>query len=724
MSIDAYSPCPGGTGKKIKFCCGDFLTELQKIDRMIEGEQYLACLQHIDQLLSQRANQERACLLASKVMLLRTTGERKAAEEAAAAFLAKHPNNQIALAETAMLAAAINPKVGLELVMRALRVAAGDLAARTYQAMGLVAGYLLRAGFTLPARALFELQCEIAEEDDRAEDLLETLIRATDVPLLVRDEPPLLPCPKDAPWSGRFDEAMQPIQTGDWVTAAERLAALAGEVPDSPVLWSNLAVLRGRLADNAGCIEAWRRYAAIRGREEDGLEDAVEAEARAMFLSADPLGDRIDIVNLVWTVKDAERAQERLLSSPRLKSISFDPAHFSDGETPPPKGAFMLLDRSIPESAEGLNVETMPCVLGHAMLFGRQTDCEARLEVVNVAADELAVVIETVREAVGDSIDGDPKQEAIAHWSASHKLLRPAWQPPSDISSDQLRSLMTEYARRAILERWPSLKLGVLDGRSPGEEADELRQVSSPAHGDLPRRTRLLAAVLVFENGAENMPGDVDFNELRAKLGLPTLEPIDPAKTPVGKVPVTRLSRVTIEGLSDSDLISAYYRTAAFSVRDASRKFAAAIIERPSLAGSNERIQAYTTLVRTEEDASQALKHLDAGRRATDEKKTSHAMWDMMELSFHFGHQNAPAAMRMLEHIQRRHISEPGVAEALTRMLVGVGLLNPDGTPAYFGPDAGEPAMAADAPAEPGGLWTPDSATPAGGGGKLWTPDS
>ena len=65
MAIDAYSLCPGGTGKKIKFCCGDFLAELQKIDRMIEGEQYLACLQHIDHLMAQGPSQDRACLLAT-----------------------------------------------------------------------------------------------------------------------------------------------------------------------------------------------------------------------------------------------------------------------------------------------------------------------------------------------------------------------------------------------------------------------------------------------------------------------------------------------------------------------------------------------------------------------------------------------------------------------------------------------------------------------------------
>ena len=60
MAIDAYSPCPGGTGKKIKFCCGgDFLPELQKIDRMIDGEQYLACLQHIDHLMAHEPGRDR-----------------------------------------------------------------------------------------------------------------------------------------------------------------------------------------------------------------------------------------------------------------------------------------------------------------------------------------------------------------------------------------------------------------------------------------------------------------------------------------------------------------------------------------------------------------------------------------------------------------------------------------------------------------------------------------
>ena len=86
-----------------------------------------------------------------------------------------------------------------------------------------------------------------------------------------------------------------------------------------------------------------------------------------------------------------------------------------------------------------------------------------------------------------------------------------------------------------------------------------------------------------------------------------------------------------------------------------------------------------------------------------------------------FGQGNGEEAMRLMQHIESRHIKEPGVAESLTRMLISVGLLNPDGTPAAM--PAGQPGGAETVPpaAEPAKLWTPGSDVP-GGGGKLWTP--
>ena len=232
----------------------------------------------------------------------------------------------------------------------------------------------------------------------------------------------------------------------------------------------------------------------------------------------------------------------------------------------------------------------------------------------------------------------------------------------------------------------------------------------------------MLAAILVLEHWAERLPGEIDFNELRTRLGLPALGPIDPHQQPLMDVPLVRLARLTVEGLSDEDLISAHYRAGAFAVRPALRKFAQAIIDRPSLAGSDEQQHAYATLARTEEDLDRALDYVAQGRRAAEAKGQSHASWDLMELSFHFAHRDGPNAVRLLEHIQSRHVEEPGVGEALTQMMIDVGLLRPDGTPVTLPEE--EPAMAgAEEPAAaPGGLWTPDSAQP-GSGGKLWTPE-
>jgi hypothetical protein len=710
MAIDAYSLCPGGTGKKIKFCCGDFLSELQKIDRMIEGQQYSACLQHIDGLLAPKPGRDRACLLATRCELLHLTDQREAAHAAAATFIAKYPDNQIALAESAIVAAETDARAALGWQQRAMRAANGSLAGRSYQAISMTAAAFLREGAVPPARALLQLQINLTEDDERPRQMLARVCQAADIPLLLREDPPLGRCPEGAPWKRRFDDALQPVGLGDWQTAVERLTALAAEVPDSPVVWRNLATLRAWLADNPGCIEALHKYSALRAPDADGLEDAVEAEATAMFLSGDPLGDRLDVLKVDWTVKDVERLQEALLSSPRWQPIPFDPARLSDGENPPPKGAYTLLDRAVPASADGLSLETMPRVLGQALLYGRQTDREARLELVNVTADDRPPVEQMVRDAAGQSVEPEPKEQVIGHGSASQKLLRTAWLPPRDVSAERLHAMVEQNMRDAVLDRWPEQKLGVLDGRSPRE-----------ASGDAGCRVWLLAATMVLEHWTERLPGKIDFNELRTRLGLPVLGPIDPKSRPPIELPLVRLERLSLEGLSDADLISAYYRAGAFADRTAVRKFAQAIIDRPSLAASNECLQAYATLARTEDDIRLALEHVDRGRRATEKAGQSSASWDLMELSLHFAKHDGREAMRLVEHIERHHLEEPGVGEALTHMLIDVGVLNPDGTPA-IGPEEPEPAMAEAPAAESSGLWTPDSAQP-GGGGKLWTPE-
>ncbi|MHC4177243.1 MAG: hypothetical protein ACYSWU_07040 [Planctomycetota bacterium] len=708
MPVDAYSLCPCGTGKKIKFCCPDLLGELQKIERMLEGEQNIACLKHIEHL--QQQEPDRACLMAIKSRLLQATGRLEEAQANAATFVEKHPHNPTALAESAIATATEQGgPAAMGALQQALAASGAGIQTRVYEAIGVVARVLLSEGHWLAGRALLQLQTAIHQQDEHPVEILVELNGSADVPLLLKDDPIVLPCPDDVPWKGRYEEALAPVERGNWQAAAEKLTALAEEVADSPTIWRSLAILRGWLADDAGCIEALQKFAAT----EIPLEDAVEAQAVAMLLTDSPLGDPLDILSATWTIRDIEHLQAALTLESRVVEMPLDPSAMADDDGPPPRAAYLILDRPIPERAEDLTLETVSRLLGQALLYGRQTDREARLEVVGVTPENLQQLRTLLEETAGDTFD--PKlveDEVIARTSASRQLLQHNWRPPGDATSEQLAALAGAHIRNALLNGWPQLKLGVFGGKSAREAAS-----------DDSCRVKLLAAVMVLQSWSEGVADGFDFNELRSQLGLPTVQPIDPDEVKVATLPLARLSRVMVEKASDEELCVGYRRAVAYRAAAALETFARAILDRTSLAGSPEQLRSYRTLAELERDPEKVLEYIERGRVAAESAGRSSASWDLMELTFRFSRGEVGHLQRLVEHIQARHIEEPGVAEALTRFLVGIGVLRPDGTPAPPPPQEVAPMSTE---VEPEGqaskLWTPDGQQP-GGQKKIWTPD-
>ena len=197
-----------------------------------------------------------------------------------------------------------------------------------------------------------------------------------------------------------------------------------------------------------------RKYAALRAGEADGLEDAVEAEAEAMLLSTTRWATAW-IFQVVWTVKNVERAEEEFLWSPRFQAVPFDPAQFSDGQTPPPKAAYLLLDRPMPESAEGLGMETIPRLLGQAMLVWPADRPRGPTRSDGHRGRRLQAVKDMIREAAGDSLEPEPKeggrslvgQPEVAPWRPAAAARR---------SAEQIGTLVGQHRRDAILNRGPS----------------------------------------------------------------------------------------------------------------------------------------------------------------------------------------------------------------------------------------------------------------------------
>jgi hypothetical protein len=355
MAINANSPCPAGTGKKIKFCCSDLAAELEKIDRMIEGEQFIATLQHIDQ--AEAKGQYRACLMTIKSELLRATNQLDAARTYAADFLRRFPENPVAWSEMALFAAMEgNGQDAISKLQKAITLCQGKINSRIYEAIAVVAAELLEEGRVVSGRALLHLLNAMNPNDRHVVERLLYFNRATNVPLMLKSDPGMLPCPVDAPWKEKFEAAMAPMKRAQWQETADKLTALAAEVPDAAVVWNNLARIRSWLADDAGAIEAFGRYAAL----PVPLEDAVEAEATAMFLSPSPLGDEVDVLRWEWPVGDAERLQELLLSERRILPTPMDMSQWPVHESPPPRMTGALLDRPALRDGDDISRDTIP----------------------------------------------------------------------------------------------------------------------------------------------------------------------------------------------------------------------------------------------------------------------------------------------------------------------------------------------------------------------------
>ena len=471
------------------------------------------------------------------------------------------------------------------------------------------------------------------------------------------------------------------------------------------------------LADEAGARAALQQFAMLAVP----LEDAVEAEAAAMLASESPLGDDVDIVRWTWPADDAQRLHELLLSDRYVLPLPVDSSVWPADDAPPPRMAGMLLDRPALGSDETCSLDNMPSGVGQLLLFGRETDRAARLEVIGLTRTQADPAKATLRRIAGDTLAAGPEETLMAKTSASHQMIAHRWVPPRDVPRTQIDALLVQAFRDALLNRWPDHPLGVLGGRSL-RQATRTQGTGCPTGcpGDPAARVKSLAVILVMQQWSGRSVAEFDFNDLRVQLGLPVLGPIAPLPGEVRTLPLVRLARVQVEALSDDDLAFAFRRAAMFHAWDAVRKFARAIIDRTAFARRPERMDAYRALAQSATTLEEGIACIDEGRRDALASGQSCAVWDLMELSFRFGHGDGEQAMRLMQHIESRHLGEQGVAQTLTQMLINFGLLNPDGTPVAM-PGRRTAADVAPSAAEPSKLWTPGSES-SGPGGKLWTP--
>ena len=708
MPVDPYAMCPCGSGKKLKFCCSDLVGEIEKIHRMIEGEQPRAALRHVEQTLA--AHPGRASLLDLKATLEMSLGEMDAARQTVAQFVAANRDSATAHAcEAILLAEDDKPREAVDSLQRALALVEREMPLRVFEALGAVGGALLESGHILGAQAHLWMHAALAPKDDaRSREVLAALNHYSGLPLLLRDQLRFRRWPENAPWKAEAEKATRLADNGKWRAAVDVVDQLGHKHGADPVLLFNRALLGGWLADDRALVAGLHAYAQL----EVHFDDAVEAEAIAQLLDADQKEKRLDSTIQIFAIRDLDALAARLSSDKRVQSFEMNPEMFAGRDQPRPRSTFVLLDRPMPPSSEGLTRQDVPRLAGILAIYGRQTDRAERLELSIDKGPAFDMTIAALTEIAGDALGDKLEEKVIGSVSPTEQALNWRWHPPRDTPPELRRRLIDEERHAAITERWPKLPQPALQGKTPLEAAD-----------DPQLRIPLTASVLILEQGGNADRDAESLAELRNKLKLPRPETIEPKGEPMSGLPLVRVSRLNLKNVSDEDLVVLYRRSILVGAQAVTLLLAREAVVRPSLADRIPPADAYQRMLAGERDPGRALALINAAREQSKAAGQSTASWDLAELELHITTGNVDDAKEMLAQIEREHRDDPQVAAALYQLLYETGVIGEEQLgPAHAGEMAPAAAAASAPEPEAGRIWTPGSDRPTGGKSALWTP--
>ncbi|HEX7378411.1 MAG TPA: hypothetical protein VF278_14930, partial [Pirellulales bacterium] len=311
MSVDPYAPCPAGTGKKLKFCCSDLLTELDKIAHMLAAEQRQACLDYIAQLEAKYP--DRACLLTTKAVVLHSLGRKEEALRASDRVLATQPSNPVGLATRALvLLDDEDPREALRPLHQALAASGGQVMERVFETVGIVAEALLAEGYITAAYAHSMWQLEMMPTHEPALLIVYRVQSSQSVPLPLKEiRLRFKTAPEGAAYKTEFDAASALAKNGHWLAAVEAFDALMFRAAGCAALWNNLGILRAVLANETGAAEALRRYASL----DVPLDDAIDAEMLALTIDPKVAEATVEQMCVRYQPADLEAVTARLAAA-------------------------------------------------------------------------------------------------------------------------------------------------------------------------------------------------------------------------------------------------------------------------------------------------------------------------------------------------------------------------------------------------------------------------
>jgi hypothetical protein len=726
MSLDQQSPKSITPEQNDNNLPNELQEEIAKISHLMELHQFPIALSRIESAEAKFPN--RSELMALRLRVLRMSDHTQESVELAKRFFDKNPNDTIAIAEYILSLASIgNTKLAINSLI--------DYCERNNDAIG---SYLIR---TIADFAYFLLvqgnvqsasglaNCLLAYDfvHERAKEIIQTLHAIAEVPLVIRELAFEYNCPDNFSGKKDFEHVGQLVAQLRWKEARKELQAMTNLQNQWYGILHNIAVLNLWLLDLEAANDTLKLYTAHPDLEP---EDAADVEALRIAIHPTLAGEPATSLHIEYRISDHNAALEKLLSSNITRPIKVSPQQFTERGHVPPKGAFLILDKPAPPADTALNIDNVPIIIASCALFGKETDRDARIEVVGVPEDEAKFAEAILKRILGDLLITDlSRTQVLQATSRLTKNINPRFalsaQQNADIKS--IFKLTEDYYLNNFVPKWINITFASLDNKTPEEAAKD------PA-----LRIKLLGLINLLQMSIAQdfgSPGTKMINELRKRLGYNLLEPIslegksnEEQLAILDTTPVWRWFQFDVTKLAAEPLkYATYFLNNMLGDIHAARKFAQEIINRPyGTFDNNIRSVAYDVLIsraQAEGEIEIALQLIDKAKNESIAAHSIDAYWYMHEIPIRLMSGQPSHAKDAIEHIIKNYKDNEQIMSQLYTLLNSLGILRQDG---QVDPNQNAQQTPQNNNTKPAGLWTPDNQNnppQSENSQKLWVPD-
>lgn len=547
MALDAYDPCPCGSGKKLKFCCSALVDEMEQVSKLQQGGQIEACGRKLADLYQKHP--DNLWVVTSRASVLLGNNEAPQAKEELRHLLQNNPDHAQGLMLYAI--AAFNTD-GFEksrsAIYRCFQKCISQVPGMVgYLVVGIAMEMAARQKF-MAARQHLVFAMKLVDEDRRQDVFtrLHELDSSIEIPYPLRSVHHLAEIELEGDDQTAAEKARKLSEIGCWGAAAKKYQSLVEKHTSHAGLFQNLGLCLAWDGDHVAASQALHQAAHLG----DDAMSAVESETIAQLLDLQETDDRVEITSTQLELTSVSQALTRMGDDPRFVKVPLsDEDRMSEGS---PSAFFQLLDRS-PAGLE-LTVESdlteVPRIVGHLSFYDKMEseDLPARGFVTGFPSTELTEAVDHLREILGDVLikdEPDPEAGFAESVATEEFALFWRWHNPAETPVVIRRQLEQRQWQHLVEDVWPNLVQQGLGRKTPKEAA---------ADGDRP--VALLAAVYVFDAYCSRNEYVLDFAGLCETLGLDAPEKIEVTnETPIAHFTALQLKRIDVKTLADDQLI-------------------------------------------------------------------------------------------------------------------------------------------------------------------------